>query len=95
MAVAIGAPLLAIAPFYGPHRDELYFSSAGDRLAWGYPDQPSPLPLLARVANEIDQHNLVLLRIPSLLAVCLLVVLAALTARLATATAARRCSPPS
>ncbi len=82
VAVALGAVLLVMAPFYGPHRDELYFSSAGDRLAWGYADQPSAVALLARLANEVDRHNLVLLRLPSLLAVCLLVVLAALTARL-------------
>jgi 4-amino-4-deoxy-L-arabinose transferase-like glycosyltransferase len=82
VALVVGAALLAMAPFYGPHRDELYFSSAGDRLAWGYPDQPSLVALLARVANETHRHDLVLLRVPSLLAACLLVVLAALTARL-------------
>ena len=82
VAVVIGAVLLVMAPFYGPHRDELYFSSAGDRLAWGYPDQPSLVALLARLSDEIDPHNLVLLRLPSLLAVCLLVVIAAMTARL-------------
>jgi hypothetical protein len=78
----LAVTLLAMAPFYGPHRDELYFSSAGDRLAWGYPDQPSLVALLARVSNAIDDHDLVLLRLPSLVAVCLVVVLAASFARL-------------
>jgi Dolichyl-phosphate-mannose-protein mannosyltransferase len=78
----LAATLLAMTPFYGPHRDELYFSSAGDRLAWGYPDQPSLVAFLARVSNEIDPHDLVLLRIPSLVAVCVVVVLAARFARL-------------
>ncbi|MET1000070.1 MAG: glycosyltransferase family 39 protein [Marmoricola sp.] len=82
VASAVGVVLLVMSPFYGPHRDELYFSSAGDRLAWGYADQPSTVALLARLANEIDRHNLVLLRLPSLVAVCLLVVVGALTARL-------------
>ena len=67
VALAIGAVLLVMAPFYGPHRDELYFASAGQRLAWGYPDQPSLVALLARLAAEVDPHNLVLLRAPSLL----------------------------
>jgi 4-amino-4-deoxy-L-arabinose transferase-like glycosyltransferase len=82
VALALGAVLLVMAPFYGPHRDELYFASAGQRLAWGYPDQPSVVALLARLAAEIDPHNLVLLRLPSLFSTCLLVVVAALTARL-------------
>jgi 4-amino-4-deoxy-L-arabinose transferase-like glycosyltransferase len=82
VAATLGAVLLAMAPFYGPHRDELYFASAGQRLAWGYPDQPSLVALLARLAAEVDPHNLVVLRVPSLLTVCLVVVLAAMTARL-------------
>jgi 4-amino-4-deoxy-L-arabinose transferase-like glycosyltransferase len=82
VVATLGLALLVMAPFYGPHRDELYFASAGQRLAWGYPDQPALVAVLARVAAEIDPHNLVLLRIPSLLTLCLLVFLAALTARL-------------
>jgi hypothetical protein len=82
VVVLLAVTLLAMAPFYGPHRDELYFSSAGDRLAWGYPDQPSLVALLARASNELAPHNLVLLRLPSLVAVCAVVVLAALFARL-------------
>ena len=82
VASAIGVVLLVMSPFYGPHRDELYFASAGQRLAWGYPDQPSLVPWLARMSTEVDPHNLVLLRLPSLVTVCLVVVLAALTARL-------------
>jgi hypothetical protein len=67
---------------YGPHRDELYFVSAGQRLAWGYPDQPVFAPLLARLATELAPHNLLVLRLPSLIAVALLVICAVAFARL-------------
>ena len=82
VALVVGAVLLAMAPFYGPHRDELYFSPRVTGWRGATPTSPRSSPLLARLANEIDRHNLVLLRIPSLLTACLLVVLAALTARL-------------
>ena len=76
------AVLLAMAPFYGPHRDELYFVSAGQRLAWGYPDQPSFTPLLARLATEVAPHHLVVLRLPGLLAAVGIVLLAVQYSRL-------------
>ena len=79
---ALGLLLLLLSPWYGPHRDELYFASAAHRLAWGYPDQPSLVALLARVSHEVAPQSLVLLRLPSLIAVCATVVLAAAVARL-------------
>jgi hypothetical protein len=74
--------LLIMINRYGPHRDELYFVSAGQRLAWGYPDQPIFAPLIARLATELAPQNLLVLRLPSLLAMALLVVCAAAFARL-------------
>ena len=74
--------LVVLAPRYGPHRDELYFVSAGQRLDWGYPDQPSLTPFLARLATEVAPHHLLALRLPSILAVVGIVLLAVQFARL-------------
>ena len=73
VVAALAILLLIMVNRYGPHRDELYFVSAGQRLAWGYPDQPVFTPLLARLATELAPHNLLALRLPSLIAVALLV----------------------
>ena len=81
LAGALTTGLIVLSGGYGPHRDELYFVSAGHRPAWGYPDQPPLTPLVARLADEIDPGSLVVLRLTSALAMGLLVVLAALTAR--------------
>ncbi|HEU4908623.1 MAG TPA: glycosyltransferase family 39 protein [Propionibacteriaceae bacterium] len=83
-AVVAGLALLLLIMInrYGPHRDELYFVSAGQRMAWGYPDQPVFTPLLARLATELAPQNLLVLRLPSLIAMALLVVCAAAFARL-------------
>jgi 4-amino-4-deoxy-L-arabinose transferase-like glycosyltransferase len=82
VVAVLAVVLLVMSGRYGPHRDELYFASAGQRLAWGYPDQPALTPLLARLAAVVAPHDLVVLRLPSLVAVCGLVVMAAAFARL-------------
>jgi hypothetical protein len=61
--------LLLLSGRYGYHRDELYFLASGRHLAWGYPDQPPFVPFLARLMSGIDAHSLVVLRVPSDLAV--------------------------
>jgi 4-amino-4-deoxy-L-arabinose transferase-like glycosyltransferase len=69
--------LLSVAGRYGYHRDELYFLVAGRHLAWGYPDQPPFVPLLARLLNDLDPGSVVVLRLPSALAAAAVVPLTA------------------
>ena len=81
VAGVTGLALLALSGRYGYHRDELYFLACGRHLAWGYPDQPPLVPFLARVMSGIDAHSLVLLRLPSDLAVAGTCLLTAVIAR--------------
>ena len=73
--------LLILSPRYGPHRDEMYFMTAGQHLAWGYVDQPAFTPLLARVVSEIFGNALVGWRLPSAVAAGVAVLLTGLLAR--------------
>lgn len=75
------ALLLALAGRYGPHRDELYFVSAGRRLAWGYPDQPPLTPLIARLADLVAPGSVYALHVAPALMAAGVVVMTALTAR--------------
>jgi 4-amino-4-deoxy-L-arabinose transferase-like glycosyltransferase len=78
---ALAAFLLIFSPRYGPHRDELYFRTAGQHLAWGYVDQPAFTPLIARVVSDLFGNALVGWRLPSALAAGAVVLLTGLLAR--------------
>jgi hypothetical protein len=69
VAAAAGLVVLTLSGRYGYHRDEFYFLACGRHLAWGYPDQPPLVPLLARLMSSINGTSLVVLRLPSDLAV--------------------------
>ena len=77
----LAALLVIFGARYGPHRDELYFATAGQHLAWGYVDQPSFTPLIARLVTELFGDALVGWRLPSALAAGAVVLLTGLLAR--------------
>jgi len=81
IAVATAGLLMATSARYGYHRDELYFLAAGRHLAWGYPDQPPFVALVARIMSSIAPDSLVALRVPSALAAAGVVLLTGLIAR--------------
>src|SRR4051794_2615475 len=75
------ALLAAFGGGYGYHRDELYFQEAGRHPAFGYPDQPPLVPLLAAAVDVLGGGNLWVFRLIPALLVGATVVLAALTSR--------------
>ena len=67
---------------YGFSRDELYFIVCGERLAWGYVDQPPLTPLVAALSYHLSGGSLVLFRLVPALAMSATVALTAEFARL-------------
>lgn len=81
VAAIQAAVLVATSWRYGYHGDEFYFIVAGSHPAFGYPDQPPLVPLLAWAMHDIGSGSLLVLRLPSAIVGGLTTVLAALTAR--------------
>ena len=81
MAAAAVGLLLALAPRYGWHRDELYFLAAGQHLSWGFVDQPPFTAAVARLAELVAPGNLVVFRLLPALTTGATITLAALIAR--------------
>jgi 4-amino-4-deoxy-L-arabinose transferase-like glycosyltransferase len=66
---------------YGFHRDELAMLDDARRLAWGYVAYPPLTPFVTRIAFDLFGPSLPGLRLPSVLAQAVIMVLAGLTAR--------------
>jgi hypothetical protein len=81
IAAAAVAVEMAVSARYGYVRDELYFLSAGQHLAFGYVDQPPLTPLLARITAALTGSTLVGFRILPALALAALVVMTAAMSR--------------
>ncbi len=66
---------------YGYQRDELYFISCAQHLAWGYVDQPPLIALIAKCAGWLFGNSLYAIRLLPALAAAATVVLTGLLAR--------------
>ena len=81
LALATAALHLLFAHRYGYFRNELYFIICGQRLDWGYVDQPPFIALAARVGTALFDHSLTGLRVLPALASAGLVALTGHLAR--------------
>jgi len=81
LAVLKVAVTMVFAGRYGWHRDELYYLASARHPALGYVDYPPVAPMIARLVQVVAPGSLVALRLTSVLAGALVVVLAALIAR--------------
>ncbi|WP_238815387.1 glycosyltransferase family 39 protein [Nocardia brasiliensis] len=81
IALAATIGLIAALDRYGFFGDELYFVSAGRRLAPSYADQGPLLPAIARLMDLIAPGSVVAQRIPALLVTIAAIVLSAQIAR--------------
>ncbi len=75
------AVLMALSPWYGFHRDELYFLDCARHLQASYVDQPVLTPLLAWVSLKLFGVSVTGLRLWPALAAAGTVVIAGVTAR--------------
>ena len=66
---------------YGFQRDELYFIACGRHLSFGYVDHTPMVPWIARLTQTLFGESLLALRLPSLVAGALSVILAGLLVR--------------
>ena len=80
-ALVLGGVLALVGGRYGYHRDELYFIEAGHHPAFGQPDQPVLVPLLATAWHTVVGGHLWAFRILPALAAALTTVVASLTCR--------------
>jgi hypothetical protein len=79
VAAVIGVATLvlhvATSGGYGYHRDELYFISCAQHLAWGYVDQPPLIAVIAKVVLTLFGPSLIAIRsLPALAAAATVVV---------------------
>ncbi|GLX00748.1 glycosyltransferase family 39 protein [Microtetraspora sp. NBRC 16547] len=81
VALAVTGVLLAVSPWYGYHRDELYFRLLGQHHRLGYFDTPPLTPLVARISTALFGDTVAALRVVPALLTGVLVVLVACVAR--------------